>query len=537
MKKGKIKSTIVFSMALLGLAACTKLEPKVYSTLSSEQLYSDTATLNNAQDLVNIRLVEYGNGEQTRLGNAASGELVDPLNRFGGGEQYTKSAYLHQFNPTHSTYNQMWETFYSGISLANLTIYEIENLPNKPANIAKILAELRVSRAFFLYNAMDAFGNIPLDTAFIKAPGSVKTNTRLEAFNYIEKELKQNISLLGDITDNKTRMNKYIGYTILAQLYINAQVYTGTPRWADAAAACDMVINSGKYSLSNNYFDNFAAIQTPNENMLVAVKETLPGFGGNTFVIESVHEKGGKAIGIKGDPWGGFVSTADNYNIYQSEDMRRRQFLVGRQFAALPGQRIIDGVKNTGPSLKSTTGGNLVYNLNVNKVVRWGPLDVKNLKTNPIDSQLSFGARNVKYYPQEGLNVDNFNSFNNDYVIMRYADVILMKAEAAYRLGDKATATSLLNQIRVRAFGNANFNILTPTIEDIRAERTREFMAENYARRDDIRFEVAGSAIKYWTKAKEPLKPLADPDLHTIIYPIPAKQIQLNSRLRQNPGY
>ncbi|TAH00406.1 MAG: RagB/SusD family nutrient uptake outer membrane protein [Sphingobacteriales bacterium] len=537
MKKGKIKSTIVFSMALLGLGACTKLEPKVYSKLLAGDLYSDTATLNNAQDLVNIRLIEYGNGEQTRLGNAASGELVDPLNGFGNAEQYTKAAYLHQFNPTHNTYNQMWETFYSGISLANLTIYEVENLPNKPANIAKILAEVRVSRAFFLYNAMDAFGNIPLDTAYKKAPGSVKTNTRLEAFNYIEKELKQNIPLLGDNATNKTRMNKYLGYTILAQLYINAQVYTGTPRWADAVAACDMVINSGKYRLSNNYFDNFAAIQSTDENMLVATKETVPGLGGNTFVIESVHEKGGPAIGIKGEPWGRFVSTAENYNIYQSEDIRRRQFLVGRQYAALPGQRIIDGAINTGAALKSTTSGNLIYNLNINKVVRWGPLDVKNPKTNPVDSQLSFGARNVKYYPQEGLSVNNTNSFNNDYVILRYADVVLMRAEAAFRLGDLPTATSLLNQIRVRAFGNANFNILTPTIEVIRAERTREFMCENYARRDDIRFEVAGSAIKYWTKAKEPLKPLADPDLHTAIYPIPAKQIQLNSRLSQNPGY
>lgn len=534
MKIDNIKSVLVFTTAVIGLCACTKLEPKVYSKLLAGELYSDTSRLNNAQDLVNVRLIELGNGEQTRLGNAASGELVDPLNRFGNAEQYTKAAYLHEFNPAHITFNQMWETFYSGISLANLTIYEVENLPVRPANIEKILADVRVSRAFYLYNAMDAFGNIPLDTSYKKAPGSVKTNTRLEVFNFIEKELKQNIPLLGDNATNKTRVNKYLGYTILAQLYMNAEVYTGTPRWADAAAACDMVINSNKYKLSTNYFDNFAAIQSLDENMLVAVKESVPGLGGNTFVIETVHENGGKAIGVKGDPWGGFVATADNYNIYQSEDIRRRQWLVGRQFAALPGERIIDGKTNTGSALKSTTGGNLVYNLNVRG---WGPLDAKNPKTNPVDSQLSSGARNVKYYPQEGLSVNNTNSFNNDYVIMRYADVVLMKAEAALRLGDVGTAATFLNQIRVRAFGNATFNILTPTLENVRDERKREFMAENYARRDDIRFEVAGSAIKYWTRAKLPLKPNADASTNTMLYPIPAKQIQLNSRLRQNPGY
>jgi hypothetical protein len=427
----------------------------------------------------------------------------------------------------------MWETFFSGISLANLTIFEIESLPNKPANIARILAEVRVSRAFFLFNAMDAFGNIPLDTSYKKAPGSVRTNTRQQVFNYIEKELKQNLDLLSDNPSNKTRFNKLSGYTILAQMYLNAQVYTGTPRWADASAACDVVISANKYKLSTNYFDNFAAIQKPDENMLVAIKETAPGLGGNTFISENLHENGGPAVGVKGSPWGGFVSTADNYNVYESQDLRRRQWLVGRQFTALPGQRTIDGTVNTGRALRSKNGP-LVYNL---RVRGWGPLKVTDPVGNPIDSQFMAGARNVKYYPQEGLVVSNTNSFNNDYVIMRYADVLLMKAESQFRLNDVAGAIATINPIRFRAFGNATSNFVTLTIENIRDERTRELMLENYARRDNIRFQIAGSAIKYWSQDRINLKPNVDADNHSMIYPIPTKQLQLNPNLRQNPGY
>jgi hypothetical protein len=125
----------------------------------------------------------------------------------------------------------------------------------------------------------------------------------------------------------------------------------------------------------------------------------------------------------------------------------------------------------------------------------------------------------------------------NDLVMMRLADVILMKVEAELRLNGRVSSIALFNSIRERAYGNANHNIANPTLDDIYNERRRELMWEGYSRRDGIRFEVAMPGTKYFSAARTPGKAEDPADGSRRVFPIPAAQISANSNLTQNPGY
>jgi hypothetical protein len=125
----------------------------------------------------------------------------------------------------------------------------------------------------------------------------------------------------------------------------------------------------------------------------------------------------------------------------------------------------------------------------------------------------------------------------NDLVMMRLADVYLMKVEAELRLNGSVRSLALFNSIRERAYGNASNNIANPTLEDIYNERTRELMWEGYSRRDGIRFEVAMPGTKYFSAARAPEKAEDPADGHRRVFPIPIAQISANNNLTQNPGY
>ena len=527
-----IKVSLIFS-ALLSSVSCTKLDTKPYSAIGNDLLYADNTIVQDAQRLVNTALIGFGNSEHTRYANASSGELINPYDgQTDGSALYMKRAYLHTWTTDENRFVQLWNTMYAGISKANVVLSELEALKNKPANLANIQAPIRTARAFFLFHAMDNFRNVPLDTLLNVDPLTIKTNSSLEVFNYIERELKQCITLLDEQVNPKGRFNKYVAYTLLAQLYLNSQIYTGTARWEDANIYCDLVINSGKYSLTPNYFDNFAATNSPLENILVSYKDRLKGQG-NVSIMETVNAAGTAAIGISGNAWNAFVANADMYNLYDAQDKRKRMWLFGDQRVAKPGERTIDGQPNTGDLITITARKiPLKYTTSVPTWVL--------VPGATVNQQLMSGVRNVKYYPRNGATVADMPvvdqvDLENDYVIMRYADILLMKAECQVRFGNSALAIDPLNQVHRRAFGD--LSAIDATLENIRDERIREFAWEAYGRRDNIRFEIANPATKYWSKARLPLKPDVDPDNHTMIFPIPDNILAQNPRLVQNPGY
>jgi len=553
MKKINIKITATLTLFVLICFSCTKLDnldTKPLSRLTTEEFYNNPKNVENAQSLLIPALRSFGNGEQVRINNSAGGEIVNLFSGESDGNiNYMKDAYLHIFDGKKhdARYNRMWNTYYNGITEANLILFELASITTKSKNIRKVNADIKVARAFFFLHAMDSFGNIPLDTLFGADPNTIKTNSRAEVFAFIEKELKENIPFLDLKTAPNNRINKYVGFTLLAQLYLGAQVYTGTARWADVIPACDSIMR-GPYSLTPNYFDNFAADNALNENILVSVRDET-GTNTSTFIPENVggngsNGSGSEAIGITGRAWNAFVSTAEMYDIYDNNDLRKNMWLVGPQRKSIAeSEKAINGVTNTGDALLVNVRGVANPYSYAKQPAHWGFVRVTPANPLPLELQQLAGIRNVKYYPRKGLVLER-NQFGNDYVIMRLADVILMKAEALMRIGNAAGAKVELERVRARAYRiGANSTVLNPTLKDIRDERTRELMWENYSRRDNIRFQVAEPSTDYWSKARPPLKPNADVGpigpgrFNNMIYPIPLSQFLLFPTLTQNPGY
>ena len=150
--------------------------------------------------------------------------------------------------------NNGWNFGFSGVTTCNKLMAALANSTSPKA--AAYISELKALRAIYYLWLLDWFGNVPITTDFtnVEPPAN---NTRAQVYAFIEKELTENVAALpkSGPGDGPTygRVNYYTAYAALAKLYINAQIYTGTAQWDKAIAACDEIINSGKFALSANY--------------------------------------------------------------------------------------------------------------------------------------------------------------------------------------------------------------------------------------------------------------------------------------------
>ncbi|MFN3841500.1 MAG: RagB/SusD family nutrient uptake outer membrane protein, partial [Cyclobacteriaceae bacterium] len=290
--------------------------------------------------------------------------------------------------------------------------------------------------------------------------------------------------------------------TMLAKLYLNAQVYTGTAKYNEAAAAANEVINSGLYSLEANYFDNFKTNSSgSNENIFVINYDENNGPGFNLAQMTG-HYLTQQTFNLQEQPWNGYATLEDFYNSYSPTDARRGSFLVGPQFSST-GERL----KDLSAEVGDPDGQDLTFTPEINELTP--------------NSFRQAGARVGKWEFRLGAG----RNLSNDFPIFRYADVLLMRAEALWRVNPASTeALSLVNQVRARAGVNP---LGALTADDLLAERGREMFAEGYRRSDLIRFGKFNDA--WWEK----------PASATFrnLFPIPQGQLLVNPDLVQNTGY
>lgn len=410
------------------------------------------------------------------------------------------SMHRHQFNSTMGGIEGAWNDNYGGVSQCN------ELLANGGLDDAG-KAQIRMLRAYFFWRLMDAFGNIKL----VVSPGvDVAQSTRTQSFNFIESELLAAIPDLPSGRAEYGRASQGAAYALLSRLYLNAGVYTGTPRYADAIAAADMVINSGNYNLSPSYADVFAPDNVDNiEHIFVAPFDEATGTGMN-FAQMTLHYPSQLTFRLQQQPWNGYSTLEAFYNSYEATDGRRaNNFIVGPQFD-VSGNPILDlAFDKADPD-----GAEINYTPFVNELA-------------PNGSRQG-GARLGKFSFKLGQNPD----MDNDYTLLRYGEVLLNKAEALFRTngyGD-AVGLGLVNQLRARAGGIANYTTITEG--ELLAERGRELFQESLRRTDLIRFGAWGNA--WWEKS-------AHSNANYNIMPIPLSQINASLTepfpLVQNPGY
>jgi len=501
-------AAILLSVAFL--AACTKLDSKVYDKVPVSNFYQTPQQISSVIASVYNPMTNIPFGNTFDLNETCTDECIVPTRGndwYDGGKW--QNEWTHNFLAGIDEINGGWSDLNSGITKCNFVLNIIQSLQTKPANSDAIIAEIKVLRAFYFFKFMDLYGNVPLVTDYSTDPSKVKQVTNATTYAFIESELTTNIPLLSTNNDVTTygHMNQWGGYMLLAKLYLNAQVYTGTAQWAKAAAAADMVIKSGKYSLQPNFLDNFIVANDGSLENIFVVPFDAVYIGGPSMESKTLNYNNQYTYNLTGAPNNGFCSPTTFYRSFTDADSRKKMWITGQQYSSA-GAVLID------PS----TSLNVILSPYVLQL------------SNPADSFKFAGARSVKYAPQPGT----IGQTSNDGVIFRLGDAYLMKAEAEIRSGSIGDALTLVNAIRARA-GVPAWTSSDLTLPNLLAERGRELAWEGWRRNDLIRFEVA-DGIPYFTGARVPGKS-QDPDKHAFIMPIPDPQHITNKNLVQNPGY
>ncbi len=367
--------------------------------------------------------------------------------------------------------------------------------------IAKYRSEARFMRALSYYHALDLFGNVPFVTEE-DAPGKFfpKQIKRDALFAYIESELLAIEPLVAAARTNEYgRADQGAVWTLLAKLYLNAEVYTGQNKYTECITYCNKVINAG-YVLSPEYNHLFLADNYFNPEVIFSINFDglkTRTWGGTTFIISAAV--GGSMVpadfGLNSG-WGGTRTTSALVLKFDTIKDHRAMFWTDEQ------------------------------HLEINDVGMFN------------DGYAITKFRNVT---STGAAGSDLTYCDTDFPLFRLADVNLMYAEAVLRGGgggDAGTALIYVNDIRTRAYGNESGNISAAqlTLNFILDERARELYWEGHRRTDLIRYGSFSQSTYVWPwkgGVKEGISTAATYNL----YPLPSSDVSANANLVQNPGY
>lgn len=369
--------------------------------------------------------------------------------------------------------------------------------------IKKYIPEARFLRAFQYWVLMDVFGN-PSFATENDAIGSVMPQQikRTDLFNYIESELKDISTLLPAPKANEYgRADQAAAWALLARMYLNAEVYTGTPRYTDAITYSKKVIDAG-YSLESNYQWLFL-----NDNYKCT----------NEFIFTINYD------GQKSQNYGG-----TNYIVYAGSSGNIPMSVVG--VSGWSGNRVTKNLPNIFPDYTGTIDKrSLFYTAGSN-------IEIVNRAT---DGYWAIKFKNINRDGSLGYSTGGNLGVGVDMPLFRLAEQYLIYAEAVLRGGtggDAALALSYFNKIRERAYGSTSGDVGTITTDMILDEREREFYWEGFRRTDLIRFNKFVSSSYVWPW-KGGIAGGTGVDAHYNIYPIPSPEVSANNNLVQNPGY
>ncbi len=564
-------SNILLSGAVLLLypsLSCTKLDAEISSQIVNENFWNtpEEVAAGKAPAYAAFQRGVSEGGAIYHQQELTTDEMIIPTrgSDWGDGGLWARIWY-HEQKADDSKLNDAWNNIYNGVGTSNFIIHTLNNLDPAPATATSDLAEVTAARSWFYYQGMDLFGNIPYVRNFKQDPLTVVNIPRKQVFDSLETDIKAALPHLTTTVDLSTygKITQYYAYSLLAKMYLNAEIYTGTPRWNECIAMCDQIINSGKYSLMANYFDNFKdKVQEASTENIFVVPFDGARIKGHNFVQKSIQASSGQytfniCCGYGDNGWSttkqlyDFYDTTSTYE-YRTEsghtnkyrtfhDMRSGQFLFGQQFVNgvkyPPYKDVMVSSTNTTPAgyTDSPADAVMLYDQQSNLPVNY--FDTMYLFSNANAYFRMAGLRNIKYFPDPQTNIDG--NMGNDFVVFRYADILLMKAECQLRLGvNLDDALENVNMVRRRAYGypvsSASPQDWTPadlTLDNIYAERARELAWEMVRRQDMIRFGTYLNARTF------PDKPADNPDKHTYLFPIPSPQYATNPNLVQNPGY
>lgn len=463
------------------------------------------------------------------LNEVTTDEIIVPtrgIDWYDGG--IWEELWKHTWTPTSPGIGDAWMFVFTGISRVNSILESLKTVDPAIADVPRLTAEMRTLRAFYHYVGMELFGNIPvvregpiqLSELGNTTDGSLQGNNKDQVFAFIEDELLQSRDHLSKEVSGETYglATYWFAEALLAKLYLNAEVYTGTPRWSDCIAACDSVLASDAFRLEENFFSNFAINNHLSAENIFSIPFDANG-GLHYFLIQSLtlHYASALTFNLNAPAFNGLCSTQEFVDLFNKADVRKKMFLIGQQYTGSKQYEDVVADPARAQFLKDGT-----------------PLDfdpvITTFSIQPPKTEVA-GARCAKWE----FNVDTgpFGTMDNDFAVYRLADVILMKAEAQLRAGNATEALSTLNKrygtasIRSRV-NMPDFTSEEMTLENLLKERARELAWEGHRRSDLIRFGT-------YLDARIPEKEVSEN--YRLLFPIPQAELAKNIYLKQNPGY
>ncbi len=513
-----IHNKLIIYLSVLGLFSafgCTDLEENVLD----EQLGGDL--INNPANIESLINPPYGSLRRTiewydywALQEVSTDEVIVPTR---GTDWYDNGAWMelhrHTWTSDHVRMKNVWDALNQGVSRANTAIYYIGQFAQN-ATSEQYINEARFLRAYFMYLINDLFGQVPFreadDLDFSTTPMVMDRRT---AADFIIEEITAVMPKLKTKAEvGSERVTVEAAHALLAKIYLNYEVYTGEAKWADAIAHCNDLINSGVFTVADDYWTMFQKDVAEHSEFIfrVPMDDTVDMGSGSVWVNFTLHYA--QVFGNITSTWNGpsttktFFETWDMVNDVRFYDGRIKNqtgfnqgFLHGQQYG-------LDGT-----ALKQRNGQPLIFVPEIN------------LSSAPENA----GIRVVKFAPNPAT--ERQFSSPNDVPIMRISDIYLIRAEAKLRNNDASGALADINFIRSKrsAAGKTLPALTSVTLDDILKERGYELYWEGLRRQDLIRFGKFTEAYQE--------KPVTDASKQ--LFPLPTSATDVNENLKQNPGY
>ena len=454
-----------------------------------------------------------------------------------GGDWYDggfwQGLYLHDWGVNNDAIQATWEYLYKVVVLSNKSLERIDLYAETHTDkeLAAYRAEVRALRALYYYHLIDLFGNVPLVLSSSTSMKEVTQKSRREVYDFVVQELQESAPELSTAHSNLPgtyygRITRPVVYFLLAKLALNAEVYADNDwtdgvrpdgrelyftvdgkrlnAWQTAEAYCDSITKFG-YRLEEDYKTYFAVFnESSAENIFIIPMNKNLYTNQMQYLFRSRHYNHAKAYGLSGE----------NGSSATIEALRTFGY----------------GTAEVDPRFDICYFAGIVYDLKENvvrlddgTVLEYLPWEAA-LDISDTPYEKTAGARMKKYEVDETATKDG-KLMENDIVLYRYADVLLMKSEAKIRNG--GAGDEELNRVRSRV--GASYR--EATLENLLAERQLEFAWEGWRRQDLIRFDL-------FTRAYSSRPQLPDEgNGYTTVFPIPDKVRRMNPNLIQNPGY
>lgn len=537
-------SLLLCGSLLTSTAACTDfLDEDPKDQIPENEAYADASALylNTVATLYNyFGGYEKGQGLQGTyhgvydLQTFTSDEAIIPTR---GGDWYDggfwQELYTHAWSTGNDALKQAWMYLYKVITLANASLERLDSNASllTATQLTTYKSEVRAIRAMYYAYLLDLYARVPLVLSTTTPMSDVKQSERSEVFGFVVSELQAVADSLPAERSNRQgdyygRLTRPVAYFLLAKLALNAEVWadddwTDDERsagqditftvdgrtmnaWEACVTYCEKITNMG-YALDDDFAEPFSVYnETSQENILTIPMDPATYTNQNQNLFRSYHYGHASAYGFTAE--NGSSATLDALDAFgYGTDSVDNRFALS-YFA--------DTVRDLSNHIITLQDGDtLVY----------FPRDVS-LDLTGQPHEATAGARMHKYAVDKTATKDG-KLMNNDIVLFRYADVLLMESEAKVRNGQDGSRE--LNLVRSRAGMPAR----DATLENILQERLLELAWEGWRRQDMIRFGT-------FTRAYSSRTQLAgEANGYTTVFPIPADVRALNRQLTQNPGY